>query len=587
MEDRCGVSTTADFKTVSSRVESEGMSFLTISLASYGADLQKGLDCGYVDHDLFTGFRFRGGLPELFRGFLGLIFDTTSGRLLDNASSEAIQCLRQITLMWAKINLECSPKRNVQAILKYVQCEQDVRSADKRLHLFEEEFKQVSGVLYRDLFTACDLRIHKREILPKHGPGATADRLKGNFKYLNRQWNHRLEQVFPISENAFHSYSAFLAESDQIDILEPGAEIPVRVITVPKTLKTPRIIAIEPAHMQYMQQAILEMIVQEISAIDTVESLIGFQDQEPNRLLALEGSRTGELATLDMSEASDRVSNQHVRLLLHRFPSFMEAVDATRSRKADVPGHGVLRLAKFASMGSALCFPFEAMVFCTVIFVGISRALNRPLTHRDVKSLVGRVRIFGDDIIVPKEYVNHVTKALEDFGLKVNLSKSFWNGNFRESCGKEYYQGDDVSIVKLRSLFPTKRGHVSEIVSTVEFRNHLYKAGYWRAVRLLDEVIEKVIPFPALQETSSGLGKISFLGHSDQGRFDQHLQRPLVRAAVLDVRLPKSDISDLGDAALVKFFLKRSDLPTADRKHLEYAGRPVAVGIKHRWICPF
>jgi len=299
----------------------------------------------------------------------------------------------------------------------------------------------------------------------------------------------------------------------------------------------------------------------------------------------MKGSLDGSLATLDLSEASDRVSNQHVRILLERYPSLAEGVDATRSRKADVDGHGVIRLAKFASMGSALCFPFEAMVFTTVVFIGIEKVLNRQLTRKDLKSFIGRVRVYGDDIIVPVEYALSVVESLEAFGFRVNSGKSFWTGKFRESCGKDYYAGQDVSLVRLRSDLPTQQQHTSEIVSIADFRNQLYKAGYWKSVRYLDGVLEDLkLPWNAVLDTSPGIGKFSFLGYQTDG-WDNDLQRPLVRAMVIRTtpRVSKLD----GWGAMLKYFLKDSELPFLDPKHLEYAGRPVAVNIKHRRVVPY
>jgi len=583
---QCHTSTSLDLKKVEARVENEGLSFLTITLPTFGKDLEKGLEQGYVDRSLFQGFTWKGGLPQLFGGFLDQVFNRCDGRLLDVPSVECIHGLRQITLMWAKMQLECSPHRQRSAIQRYIECEEEVKTADVRFDTHKVAFERIGAMLFAEFFSRIDQRIYEGDIRPKHGPGSTADKLRGNSKYLQVEWTSRLEKPFPISENVFHSYSAYLAKYDSITILEPGKERPVKVVLVPKTLKTPRIIAIEPTAMQYMQQALLELIVEELDRNDTLRDLIGFQSQVPNQVLALSGSQFCELATLDMSEASDRVSNQHVRSLLHRFPSLLEGVDATRSRKADVPGHGVIRLAKFASMGSALCFPFEAIVFITVIFMGIEKALNRPLTKKDVQFLRGKVRVFGDDIIVPVDYVESVVATLEDFGLKVNRSKSFWKGKFRESCGKDYYDGHDVSIVRVRQLIPSQPKHVQEIVSTVELRNHLYRAGLWSAVKYLDDVLENLIPLPAVMPESPGLGKFSYLGYTEE-RWDPNLHQPLVKAAVVKVKLPKSSILDEGDAALTKWFLKRGDLPFADRDHLEYAGRPMRVDIKHRWVRPF
>jgi len=438
----------------------------------------------------------------------------------------------------------------------------------------------MGSLLWGNLFSKIDREIYDGEIVPRHGPGATADKLKGNQKFNQFEWPRRVEEIFPSGEFLFSSWSLFFDNEQSVDILEPGAERPVKVITVPKTLSSPRIIAVEPTAMQYVQQGILRSLVQNIRADDNARNLIGFEDQTPNQHLAEKGSTDQSLATLDLSEASDRVSNEHVRYLLRNHSHFAWGVDACRSRKARVPGYGVIRLSKFASMGSALCFPFEAIVFCTVIFLGIEQALNTQLTKEDVKSFFGRVRVYGDDIIVPVEYASTVVTTLELFGFKVNTNKSFWNGKFRESCGKDYYHGEDVSVVRVRELLPSQRQHAREIVSTVSLRNQLYKAGYWRTVKWLDGKLERIIPFPHVAETSPVLGRHSFLGYeTERLSFDHH--RPQVKGMVVSTRLPDSVLD--GPGALLKYFLNASDLPVTDKEHLLRAGRPVSVDIKHRW----
>jgi hypothetical protein len=60
--------------------------------------------------------------------------------------------------------------------------------------------------------------------------------------------------------------------------------------------------------------------------------------------------------------------------------------------------------------------------------------------------------VFGDDIIVRKDAYDFVTAALELFGFRVNGDKSFNTGNFRESCGGDYYHGFDIRGVYMKHL---------------------------------------------------------------------------------------------------------------------------------------
>ena len=603
-------STTRDFKTITSRVEHEGLSFLTITLSNFGKDFEKSLDQGFVGHDQFLGFSRTGSLPDFLRGFFDLVFDRGTGRLLDDPEVTAIFAIRQVSYLFSKVNLPCTEKRNLAAIDGYIQCEKEVKARDASLKAeFAERFQRLGLVLFGDVLQRVDEDIYYGRLIPKHGPGATADKLKGNLKWSQREWPDRLDKEFPFGDFLLPN-QRFHQESDRIDFLEPGRERPVKVILVPKTLKTPRIIAVEPAAMQYSQQAIHVSIQRAIQVDSLVSRTTSYHSQVPNQNLAMKGSYDGSLATLDLSEASDRVSNQHVRLLLHHFPNLFRAVDACRSRKADVPGHGVIRLAKFASMGSALCFPMEAMVFTTVVFMGIEDALKRPLTRKDIKSFHGKVRVYGDDIIVPVEFVQNVVENLEAFGFKVNSNKSFWTGKFRESCGREYYAGEDVSITRVRSLFPTRRSHVHEIVSTVATRNLLYKQGLWRAAAHLDTKLQGLIPWPMVSERSSLLGRQSFLLKEDTystARMDPGLHHPLVKGVTVRTVLPISKLEDV-DALLKCLVLLEqrnasadhsvlfadqtpdgdySSLPTTVTRHLERAGRPLTVGLKQRWASPY
>lgn len=582
----CNTSATMDCKTVLGRSKTEGLSFLTITLPTFGKDFERSLDQGKVDRNLFQGFSWKGGLPKFLWGFLDLIFDRTSGVLLDDPSIDAIRSVRQLTLMFGKMHLPCTPKRVDKAYAGYIQCEQELRVSDAALDpSYRADFEQIGDLLFRHYFREVDRLIYLGDdIVPKHGPGSTADGLLGNRKYRGMSWTRRLEDMFPCGDYLLPNHR-YYDDLDDVQLLEPRDEIPAKVISVPKTQKTPRIIAMEPAAVQYVQQGILELMLRSLEKQPLLNEMIGIRDQEPNRLMAQKGSLDGNLATLDLSEASDRVSNQHVRLLMRHYPWFSKGVDACRSRKADVPGYGVIRLAKFASMGSALCFPIEAMVFLTIVFVGIQRSLNTHLTPSSIRRLRSSVRVFGDDIIVPVDHVSSVVRALQAFGLVVNTTKSFWNGSFRESCGKEYFKGNDVSIVKVRELFPSRRTDATGVISLVSLRNQLYWSGYWRTVAFLDDHIRDLIKhFPTVEPSSPVLGRESCLGYETQ-RTHEHLHSPLVKGYVVSAKPPRNSLD--GSAALLKYFIKRGNEPTQDEDHLERSGRPSAVYTKLRWASPF
>lgn len=595
----CHTSTALDYKKLESRVKEEGFSFLTITLPTFAKDLERCLDAGAIDATAFPGFKRRGGLPLFLGGFLALIFDSSSGLLLERPNVDAIFAVRQLCYLYQKIELKCSDARTAHAMKGYIQIEEELKEKYEQIPAEKlSAFRRISSLLYGDVFAALDSLVADLELSPRHGPGSTADGLFANAKFDQHEWTSRLERVLPFGELAIPNWRYYY-QLDHVEFLEPDAERPVKVIPVPKTLKTPRIIAVEPTCMQYTQQALTQPLVEMLEAkrspsirgvAQTRDNLafgfIGFTDQIPNRDLASVASVHGRMATLDLSEASDRVLNQLVIDLLHRFPHFSEAVQATRSTKASVPvgtDRITVDLVKFASMGSALCFPIEAMVFLTTIFVGIEAALGKPLTRRDILSFRGKVRVYGDDIIVPTDMVVSVISHLEMFSFKVNLSKSFWTGKFRESCGGDYYDGEWVTPVRFRQKWPSSLKDASEVISLVEFRNLLFMNGCWTTTRWLDEKIGKILPhYPFVRDTSPGLGRLTFSPILKGERWDEKLQRPIVKAFVVNTRPPRSNVS--GEGALLKCLLRSGDEPFQDPRHLERSGRPRAVGIKPAWV---
>ncbi len=658
----CYTSAARDKEYVAGRVELEGESFFTISLPMYCKAFERALDHGSIDSTLFCGYKQRGGFPLFLGGFLSQIFDT-DGSLLDEPSIDCILAVRQLTLVFGKIERPCTLARETQAMRNFVEIEEELKEFDpSSLKEFLPRFLKMSTLLWANTFSEVEnslLETHgladswpeysgfpdgfdddpqrgrdaflqllpaplrgpvrhpvvlgdceivdpasRRILVPRHGPGATADRLRGNAKFSISEWPLRLEGVFPYGDYALPSWRSYY-QLDRVQFLEPGAERPVKVISVPKTLKTPRIIAIEPTGMQYCQQALSHRIVDAIEdhsettpsrrgqRCDWGRWFIGFKEQEPNRLLARSGSINGHLATLDLSEASDRVLNQHVLSLFARFPRLSEAIQATRSTKADVPGHGVIPLAKFASMGSALCFPVEAMVFTTIIMAAISyeRGDHEPEQYvSTLSAMFGKVRVYGDDIIVPVEYVDRVIEWLKAFGLKVNLDKSFWTGKFRESCGGDYYDGEWVTPVRLRHELPASLEDADGVVGLVTFRNLLYWNGFWTTAKKIDERITFLSRgwYNVVDETAEGLGRESVFGwrlRLQRDRLHPGTHVPLVRG--LKVRTPSPESFITGEGALLKFLFRKSFLPWQDPRHLTHYGRGSVAGIKRSWIRPF
>jgi len=214
-------------------------------------------------------------------------------------------------------------------------------------------------------------------------------------------------------------------------------------------------------------------------------------------------------------------------------------------------------------------------------------AQNIRPSFASIKRMKEGVRIYGDDIIVPVDMVHSVMTHLEAYGLKVNSNKSFWNGKFRESCGMDAYDGQSVTPTYVRSMPPTDRQSAHEIVSWTSLSNQLYMRGYWRAARFCREVVEQALKsvLPLVSRLSAAIGLHTFKEWKQITGWDKLLHKFVIRAPTFSAKPRPSRLDGYG--ALLKFFLKRSELPTDDKDHLKRAGRPLHAHIKVRGVSVF
>lgn len=163
-------------------------------------------------------------------------------------------------------------------------------------------------------------------------------------------------------------------------------------------------------------------------------------------------------------------------------------------------------------MGSALTFPIEALCFFMVCLSAIcdQRRIfdrnGRPKSLEAFKSARKDILVYGDDIVVPVDSIVKVREYLTAFGLKVNEQKTFSQGGFRESCGHDYFRGELIAPVYLRSDPPVSPRDASSYVSWVHMANRFYKVGLTRVAYKIADYIDKMYKLPQVHETCSGLG---------------------------------------------------------------------------------
>jgi hypothetical protein len=202
-----------------------------------------------------------------------------------------------------------------------------------------------------------------------------------------------------------------------------------KISFVPKTAKTHRAIAVEPLLNGYLQKGIDEVLRKKLNRVG-----IDLRDQTRNQRMARLGSlddTDNGFVTIDLSSASDSISIGLARRLLP--PSWYELLNSTRSIHYCVGLDSALsRYEKFCSMGNGFCFPLETLIFAACI-----EACGGGKVGVDYS-------VYGDDIIVRKRHASEVLRALKVLGFTPNVSKTFVEGRFRESCGADYFSGVNV-----------------------------------------------------------------------------------------------------------------------------------------------
>jgi len=206
-----------------------------------------------------------------------------------------------------------------------------------------------------------------------------------------------------------------------------------RVVTVRKNWKTDRTIACEPEGNLAVQLAFDSFVKDKMRR----KLHINLSDQFRNQQLAKEGSVSGNLATIDLSMASDTVSLNAVAWLLPvKWYKLLTDIRCPYGR-----GFGQLyKYAKLSSMGNGATFGLESL-----IFAALSKATGAKVWCA-----------YGDDIIISSTQAKALIAALRFLGFRVNTDKSYTEGPFRESCGADWYLGKDVTPFYLRMTSSVK-----------------------------------------------------------------------------------------------------------------------------------
>nr|UJQ84971.1 MAG: hypothetical protein 3 [Leviviridae sp.] len=371
-------------------------------------------------------------------------------------------------------------------------------------------------------------------------------------------------------------------------------EVPSKLIAVPKTAKGPRLIAAEPTAHQWCQQATRTFLETRLNTLFG-DNFIAFRRQDLSQVLVQKASLDRSLATVDLSSASDRLSCWLVERAFRKNKTLLRALHASRTRwiSDDISSESknYLYLKKFAAQGTAVTFPIQTVIFFIIALTACGFKSNGPedflCNNRFCKPIArfrNRIRIFGDDIIIPSYGYDKLEMLLHAVGLKVNRSKSFVTGNFRESCGMDCFMGDNVTPVKTTSLASTGPQSRQSLIS---YSNNLFQKGLWHAAMVVESKLPRWVfsHLPVVGPGCGDIGRFSFCG-SDisflKKRYNTRYQREEIRSYAIKTRTPRIP-TNVG-SALLQYF---AEAPQCDQKWKHgITGQPkTSDGL--RWEFPY
>jgi hypothetical protein len=207
--------------------------------------------------------------------------------------------------------------------------------------------------------------------------------------------------------------------------------------TQPKDASIDRVITTEPLLNAMAQRgcaAMLNLYLRDWG--------INLHDQSRNGKLARTASERGfapdGFSTVDLVSASDTVLTVLVRRQLPE--GWFDALDACRTGSWSLDDEVSQDDNTFSFMGNGFTFPLQCLLFASLV-----RACIR-LTACDDR----RWRVYGDDIVCPTGASAILLEVLRFCGFIPNIAKSHVVGFFRESCGQDWLNGNNVRPVFLK-----------------------------------------------------------------------------------------------------------------------------------------
>lgn len=346
--------------------------------------------------------------------------------------------------------------RRSRAVEKWLEQELVNEVTTERLISTDPEFQILPGVQMSDFLefarrVVTDLigdTVPEAALIGGFSGGASTsrDRASGHpsLKYLGQAHvTHDAYQHIESVKDLVPGWAKYWDEGLEI-VLVPGNVM----FTVPKTTLIDRCACKEPDINMFLQKGAGRVIRNALRGIG-----INLNDQSRNQRLARKGSIDGRLATVDLSSASDSVTTEFVFQVLP--VAWFTHLDSIRSKITTLDDGEEHVNEMFSSMGNGFTFELESLLFYT---------LARSTAY--FTGTRGVISVYGDDIIVPSSMFQSFEFVLSYFGFRVNPDKSFWEGDFRESCGGHFINGHDITPFYVREP-------IAKLSDLIKFANNL------------------------------------------------------------------------------------------------------------------
>nr|UJQ85154.1 MAG: hypothetical protein 3 [Leviviridae sp.] len=288
--------------------------------------------------------------------------------------------------------------------------------------------------------------------LPRLGPGAVAE--KYDFVAKRRKLSSFASWYWTDCPANYYLTMSTLSRLGLHDCVRDNHV--ARLCAVPKDWDKDRLITVEPYNNTLLQQAARSYIWASFLSGSFIprqprylrRTWYHFWERMPEmqRTRAIRGSLDSVSATLDLKDASDRISYD---LVADVMPAHIMAwLDVSRTPYFQYRFGGTVHtvpLLIYGGMGNATTFLVETLLFLAFVEAVKARKGGRftPTT------------VFGDDIICDSRLVEDLQRLGGNFFF-LNTLKSFTGDHpCRESCGVLAFNGQDITPIRYRGYLPT------------------------------------------------------------------------------------------------------------------------------------